>query len=104
MSEYTANGNMYGCSYVFANPYSNLHTEPFKTSVNELYSFMLKRCLDRTKEYDDTDDWDSLDFAMLRHIQREIHGDNPLSVIFSNNAYYFSDSDVIRRIDKYESS
>lgn len=102
MSEYTANGNMYGCSYIFANPYSNLHTEPFRTSVKELYSFMLKRCLDRTKEYDDTDT--SIDFAVLRLMQKELDATNPLSVILSNDAYYFSDSEMIRRIDKYESS
>ena len=104
MSEYVANGNMYGRSYTFSNPYANLHTEPFKTSVNELYSFMLQRCLDRTKEYDDTDDWDSLDFAMLRHMQREIDETNPLRIVLSDGTYYFNDSKEIRRIDKYESN
>lgn len=104
MGEYVANSNMYGRSYTFSNPFGNMHTEPFKTSVNELYSYMLQRCLDRTKEYDDTDDWDSLDFAMLRHMQRELDATNPLSIILSNDAYYFSDSKMIRRIDKYESN
>lgn len=104
MNGYVVNGNMYGCSYTFSNPYSNIHTEPFKTSVNELYSFMLQRCLNRTREYENIDDWDSLDLAMLRHMQREIHETNPLSVDLRDDTYYFSDSKVIRRIDKYESS
>lgn len=104
MSEYVASGNMYGRSYTFSNPYSNIHTEPFKTSVNELYSFMLQRCLNRTREYENIDDWDSLDLAMLRHMQREIHETNPLSVVLCDDTYYFSDSKVMRRIDKYESN
>ena len=104
MNGYIANGNMYGRSYTFSSPFSNMHTEPFKASVNELYNFMLQRCLDRIKEYGDTDDWDSLDFAMLRHMQRELHEDNPLSIILDNDAYYFNDSKGIRRIDKYESN
>lgn len=102
MSRYVANGNMYGCSKVFSNPFRDMETKPFKTSVNELYNFMLRRCLDRTKEYDDADV--SLDFALLRHMQREMKEDNPLSVILSDDAYYFIDSKGIRRIDKYESS
>lgn len=102
MSEYTANGNMYGCSYIFANPYSNLNTEPFKTSISELYNFMLRRCLNRYKEYEDPDT--SIEFAVLRHMQEQMDEANPLSVILSGDAYYFGDSSVIRRVDKYESS
>lgn len=107
MSSYIANGTMYGCSNTFSNPFRGIETKPFKTSVNKLYDFMLQRCLDRTKEYkdyDDTDDWDSLDFTILRHMQREMHEDNPLSVILSDNSYYFNDVKGIRRIDKYEGS
>lgn len=82
MSEYIANGNMYGRSYTFSNPYSNMLTEPFKASVNELYSFMLKRCLGKTRNY----------------------SVNPLSVVLDNDTYYFYDSGIIRSIGKYESS
>lgn len=102
LGNYIANGNMYGRARVFSNPYSNIHTEPFKTSVNELYNFMLQRCLNRTKEYEYIDDWDSLDLAMLKHMQREIQETNPLSVVLCDDTYYFSDSKVMRRIDKYE--
>lgn len=102
MSEYVANGNMYGRSYTFSSPFSNIHTEPFKTSVNELYNFMLKRCLNKTKEYDTANT--SLDFTMVRLLQEEIEATNPLSVILDDDAYYFSDSKEIRRIDKYESN
>ena len=102
MGKYIADGTMYGCSYTFSNPYSNLHTEPFRTSVKELYSFMLKRCLDRTKEYDDTDV--SLEFALLRCMKKELHEDNPLAVILSNDTYYFNDEKLIRSISKYESN
>lgn len=102
MSEYVVSGNMYGRSYTFSNPFGNMHTEPFKTSVNELYSYMLQRCLNRTKEYDDADT--SIDFAVLRLMQKELDATNPLSIILSNDAYYFSDSKMIRRIDKYESN
>ena len=99
MCEYIANGNMYGRSYTFSNPYSNIHTEPFRTSVDELYSFMLKRCLDKTHDYGV-----SLQFAMLEHMAKEIHEDNPLSVVLDNDTYYFNDSGVIRSIGKYEGS
>lgn len=102
MSEYTANGNMYGCSNTFSNPFRGMGTKPFKTSVNELYDFMLRRCLNRYKEYEDADA--SIEFAVLRHMQEQLDEANPLSVILSNDAYYFSDSSVIRRIDKYESN
>ena len=99
MSEYVANGNMYGRSYTFSSPYSNMLTEPFKASANELYSFMLKRCLDKSHDYGV-----SLQFAMLEHMVKEMHEDNPLSVVLDNDTYYFNDSGVIRRIDKYESN
>jgi hypothetical protein len=104
LGDYVASSNMYGRARVFSNPFSNMPAEPFKTSVNELYSFMLQKCLNRTREYEYIDDWDSLDLAMLKHMQREIHETNPLSVILDNDAYYFSDSKVMRRIDKYESN
>ena len=100
MNGYIANGNMYGRSYTFSNPYSNLHTEPFKTSVNELYSFMLKRCLDRFKEYEDPNV--SIEFTVLRRMQEQIDEKNPLSVVLCDDTYYFHDSGVIRSIDKYE--
>ena len=99
MSEYVANGNMYGRGYTFSSPYSNMLTEPFKASVDELYSFMLKRCLDKTHDYGV-----SLEFAMLEHMAKEIHEDNPLSVVLDNDTYYFNDSGVIRSIGKYESN
>ena len=102
MSEYVANGNMYGRSYTFSNPYSNIHTEPFRTSVNDLYYCMLQKCLNKHKEYEDADV--SFDYALLKHMRRELHETNPLSVVLCNDAYYFNDSKVIRRIDKYESS
>ena len=101
MGKYIADGTMYGCSYTFSNPCSNMHTEPFKTSVNELYNYMLQRCLNRFKEYEDPNI--SIEFAVLRHMQEQMDEANPLSVILSDNNYYFSDSEIIRRIDKYES-
>ena len=102
MNGYIANGNMYGRSYTFSSPFSNMHTEPFKTSVNELYNYMLRRCLNRTKGYDEAST--SLEFALLRQIQEGLQSTNPLSIIKEDNAYYFNDSKEIRRIDKYESS
>lgn len=102
MGRYVANGNMYGCSNTFSNPFRGMETKPFKTSINELYNFMLRRCLNRYKKYSDADT--SLEFAMLRHMQEEIDEANPLSVILSDDAYYFNDSKGMRRIDKYESS
>lgn len=102
MSGYVASGNMYGNARVFSSPFSNIHTEPFKTSVNELYNYMLRRCLRRTKEYDNANT--PLDFAMLRLLQEEIEETNPLSVVLDNDSYYFTDSKGIRRIDKYESN
>ena len=104
MNGYVASGNMYGNTRVFSNPFAGMQTKPFKTSVNKLYDFMLQKCLNGTKEYDDTDDWDSLDFAMLRHMQEEIDETNPLCVFKEDDAYYFNDSKGIRRIDKYESN
>ena len=102
MDGYVASGNMYGCSYAFSSPFSNIHTEPFKTSVNELYNFMLRRCLRRTKEFDNANT--PLDLTMIRLLQEEIEATNPLSVVLDNDAYYFTDKKGIRRIDKYESS
>lgn len=102
MSRYIANGNMYGCSNTFSNPYRGMKTIPFKTSVNELYNFMLRRCLNRLKEYEDTNV--SIEFDVLGHMQKELDAANPLSVILSDNVYYFNDSKGIRSIDKYESS
>lgn len=87
LSDYVANGNMYGRAKVFSSPFSNMHTEPFKTSVNELYNYMLRRCLN---------------FAVLRRMQQQAI--NPLSVASENDAYYFSDAKGIRRINKYESN
>jgi hypothetical protein len=100
MYEYTANGNMYGGTHVFSSFYSNMHTEPFKTSVNELYNYMLRRCLNRFKEYEDPNV--SIEFVVLRHMQQQAI--NPLSVVLDNDAYYFSDAKELRRIDKYESN
>lgn len=102
MSRYIANGNMYGCSNTFSNPYRGMKTIPFKTSVNELYNYMLRRCLNRYKEYKNADA--SIEFAVLRHMQEQIDAANPLFVILSDNVYYFNDSKGIRSIDKYESS
>lgn len=82
LGRYIANGNMYGRSYTFSSPYSNMLTEPFKVSVSELYSFMLKRHLDKSHGY----------------------GVNLLSVVLDNDTYYFNDLGVIRSIGKYESS
>lgn len=100
MCEYTANGNMYGGTRVFSGFYSNMHTEPFKTSVNELYNYMLRRCLNKFKEYEDPSV--SIEFAVLRHMQQQAI--NPLSVASENDAYYFTDAKGLRRIDKYESN
>jgi hypothetical protein len=101
MDGYVANGNMYGSSRAYSSPFSNMHTEPFKTAVNELYDFMLQR-LSTIKEYEDTNA--PIEFTLLRHMQREMHAYNPLSVILDNDAYYFSAAGIIRRIDKYESN
>ena len=97
-NDYVANGNMYGCSRTYSNPFTD--TKPFKASINRLYSFMLQRCLDVTREFDDVGI--SLEFDLLRLIKKEIHADNPLSIILNNDTYYFSDTKVIWRIDKYE--
>lgn len=102
MSEYVANGNMYDAVRCYSNPFGSMGTKPFKTSINELYNYMLQRCLRRTKEYDDANT--SIEFSVLRHMQKEMHEYNPLSVILSDDAYYFPDSEIIRRIDKYESN
>ena len=103
LGDYIASGNMYGRARVFSNPFSNMPTEPFKTSVNELYNYMLRRCLKRFKEYEDPNT--SINFAVLRLMQKEMDETNPLSIILDDNdAYYFSDSKETWRIDKYESN
>ena len=102
LGRYVASGNMYGCSYTFSSPFSNMHTEPFKTSVDELYNYMLRRCLSRFKEYEDPNT--SIEFTAIRRMEKAADVANPLSVILDNNAYYFIDAKEIRRIDKYESS
>ena len=68
-NDYVANGNMYGCSRTYSNPFTD--TKPFKASINRLYSFMLQRCLDVTREFDDVGI--SLEFDLLKLIQKEIH-------------------------------
>lgn len=98
-NEYVTNGNMYGASKYYSNPLSNLHTKPFKTSVNKLYSFMVQRCLSRTEEYDKDA---PLEFSLLRLMKREVHADNSLSIILCDSTYYFNDSKGLWRIDKYE--
>lgn len=99
-ASYVANGNMYGSSRVYSSPF--FKTEPFRTSVNDLYYFMLRRCLNRYKNYEDANA--SLELAVLSHMQEQVNEANPLGVFKENDAYYFGDSKVIRRIDKYESS
>ena len=61
-------------------------------------------CMDVAIHYKTHDYGVSLEFAMLEHMAKEIHEDNPLSVVLDNDTYYFNDSKVMRRIDKYESN